>query len=154
MKIGVISDTHGLLRPEAVRALSGVAQIIHAGDVGGPEVLEGLRSIAPVHAVRGNNDRGAWSGSLPLRLSLDMAGVRILVLHDLNELDAGSQTGGYRVVVSGHSHKAAVVQRDGILFVNPGSAGPRRFKLPVTIGHITVANGAAGAEIRNLDLPR
>ncbi|HEV2443254.1 MAG TPA: metallophosphoesterase family protein [Steroidobacteraceae bacterium] len=154
MKIGVISDTHGLLRPEAVRALSGVAQIIHAGDVGGPEVLDGLRSIAPVHAVRGNNDRDAWSGSLPLRLSLDTAGVRILVLHDLNELDAGSETGGHRVVVSGHSHKPAVVERDGILFVNPGSAGPRRFKLPVTVGYITLAKGAAAAEIRNLDLPR
>lgn len=153
MKIGVISDTHGLLRPEAVRALSGVAQIVHAGDVGGPEVLEGLRSIAPVHAVRGNNDRDAWSASLPLRLSLDVAGVRILVLHDLNELDAGSET-GYRVVVAGHSHKPAVVERDGILFVNPGSAGPRRFKLPVTIGYITLAKGAPGAEIRNLDLRR
>ncbi|MHB8812008.1 MAG: metallophosphoesterase family protein [Steroidobacteraceae bacterium] len=154
MRIGVISDTHGLLRPEAVRALSGVAQIIHAGDVGGPEVFEGLRSIAPIHAVRGNNDRDAWSGSLPLRLSLDVAGVRILVLHDLNELDAESETGGYRVVVAGHSHKPAVVERDGILFVNPGSAGPRRFRLPVTIGYITLAKGAARAEIRNLELPR
>lgn len=154
MKIGVISDTHGLLRPEAVRALCGVAQIIHAGDVGAPEVLEGLRSIAPVQAVRGNNDRDAWSGSLPLRLSLDVAGVRILVLHDLNELDAESQTAGYRVVVAGHSHKPAVVERDGMLFVNPGSAGPRRFKLPVTIGYITLAKGTAGAEIHNLELSR
>lgn len=153
MRIGLISDTHGLLRPEAVRALSGVAQIIHAGDVGGPEVLEGLRSIAPVQAVRGNNDRDAWAASLPLRLSLEVAGIRILVLHDLNELDAAPESGGYRVVVTGHSHKPAVVQRDGMLFVNPGSAGPRRFKLPVTIGYITIAKGVPRAQIRNLELP-
>jgi uncharacterized protein len=150
VKIGLISDTHGLLRPEAVRALCGVAQIIHAGDVGGPEVLESLGSIAPVHAVRGNNDRNAWSGSLPLRLSLDMEGVHILVLHDLNELDAEPGTGQHQVVVAGHSHKPAVVQRDGILFVNPGSAGPRRFKLPVTVGYLTIAEGTARAEIRSL----
>lgn len=152
MKIGLISDTHGLLRPEAVRALCGVARIIHAGDVGGPEVIEGLRSIAPVQAVRGNNDRDAWGKSLPLRLSLDVAGVRILVLHNLNELDRTAQTDGYRVVVAGHSHKPAVVERDGILFVNPGSAGPRRFNLPIAIGYLTLAEGLPRAEIRNLEL--
>ena len=150
MRIGLISDTHGLLRPEAVRALCGVAQIIHAGDVGGPEVLAGLRSIAPVHAVRGNNDRDAWSDSLPLRLSLSMAGVHVHVLHDLNELHAEAATGEYRVVVAGHSHKPAVVEREGILYVNPGSAGPRRFKLPITIGYLTVAQGIAAAKIRTL----
>lgn len=149
-KIGLISDTHGLLRPEAVRALTGVAQIIHAGDIGGPEVLEGLRSIAPVHAVRGNNDRDAWSRPLPLRLSLSIAGVHIHVLHDLKELDSETASGGYRVVVAGHSHKAGVVERDGVLFVNPGSAGPRRFKLPVTIGYLTIAGGGARAEIHDL----
>lgn len=154
VRIGLISDTHGLLRPEAVRALSGVAQIIHAGDVGGHEVIEGLRAIAPVQAVRGNNDRDPWaSKSLPLRLSLDMAGVHILVLHDLNELDAEPVTGRYQVVVAGHSHKPAVMERDGILFVNPGSAGPRRFKLPVTIGYLTIAEGTARAEIRTLQPP-
>lgn len=150
VRIGLISDTHGLLRPEAVRALSGVAQIIHAGDVGGPEVLESLRSIAPVHAVRGNNDRDAWSDSLPLRLSLRIAGAHIYVLHDLKELHSEPGSGGCRVVVAGHSHKPAVVERDGILYVNPGSAGPRRFKLPVTIGYLTIEEGAARAEIRSL----
>ena len=150
MRIGLISDTHGLLRPEAVRALCGVAQILHAGDVGGPEVLEGLRTIAPVHAVRGNNDRDAWSGSLPARLSLRIAGVNILVLHDLNELDQGPDSRAHRVVVAGHSHKPALVERNGILFVNPGSAGPRRFKLPVTIGYLIVAAGSARGEIRSL----
>lgn len=150
IRIGLISDTHGLLRPEAVRALAGVARIIHAGDIGGREVLEDLRSIAPVHAVRGNNDRDAWSRSLPLRLSLTVAGVHIHVLHDLKELDFDTADGGYRVVVAGHSHKPAVVERNGVLFVNPGSAGPRRFKLPVTIGYLYVAEGAARAEIRDL----
>jgi uncharacterized protein len=153
VRIGLISDTHGLLRPEAVRALAGVAQIIHAGDVGGPEVIEGLRSIAPVQAVRGNNDRDAWAKSLPLRLSLDVAGVRILVLHDLNELDRAAETDEYRVVVAGHSHKPEVVERDGILFVNPGSAGPRRFNLPIAIGYLTIAEGSPTAKIRKLELP-
>jgi uncharacterized protein len=150
VKIGLISDTHGLLRPEAVRALSGVAQIIHAGDVGGLEVIEGLRSIAPVQAVRGNNDQDSWGRSLPLRLSLDVAGVRILVLHDLNELGRAAQTDEYQVVVAGHSHKPLVVERDGLLLVNPGSAGPRRFKLPVTVGYLIIARGSPKAEIRKL----
>ena len=150
MRIGLISDTHGLLRPEAVRALAGVAEIIHAGDVGGAEVLAGLRSIAPVQAVRGNNDRDAWGKSLPLQLSMDVAGVRILVLHDLNKLDGATKTDVHQVVVAGHSHKPAVIERNGILFVNPGSAGPRRFKLPVTIGYLTIVEGSAKAEIRNL----
>jgi uncharacterized protein len=150
VKIGLISDTHGLLRPEAVRALAGVARIIHAGDVGGREVIDGLRAIAPVDAVRGNNDRDGWGRSLPLRLSLDVAGVRVLVLHDLNDLDRTAQIDEYRVVVAGHSHKPAVVERDGVLFVNPGSAGPRRFKLPVSIGYLTIAARSPKAEISNL----
>jgi uncharacterized protein len=151
MRIGLISDTHGLLRPEAVRALDGVARIIHAGDVGGPEVIDGLRSIAPVQAVRGNNDRDAWARkSLPLRLSLELAGVHILVLHDLNELGSEPETQGYRVIVTGHSHKPVVAERSGTLFVNPGSAGPRRFKLPITVGYLIVAEGSAKAEIRTL----
>jgi putative phosphoesterase len=151
MRIGLISDTHGLLRPEAVRALEGVAQIIHAGDVGGPEVIDGLRSIAPIQAVRGNNDRDTWARkSLPLRLSLDLAGVRVLVLHDLNELGSEPETQGYRVIVTGHSHKPVVADRSGTLFVNPGSAGPRRFKLPITVGYLIIAEGSAKAEIRTL----
>ncbi len=153
MRIGLISDTHGLLRPEAARSLAGVAQIIHAGDIGGPEVLDALRSIAPVHAVRGNNDRDAWSSSLPLRLSLSISSVHIHVLHDVKELDSESASGRYRIVISGHSHKPAVLERNGVLFVNPGSAGPRRFKLPVTIGYLTIAGGSVGAEIRDLSDP-
>lgn len=155
MRIGLISDTHGLLRPEAVRALAGVERIIHAGDIGAPEVLEGLRAVAPVHAVRGNNDVGAWAEHLPHRLALELGGSRIEVLHDLKDfgahagaVDAGA--GGPRVVISGHSHQPSVTERDGVLFVNPGSAGRRRFKLPVTLGHLIVAGGCARAEILDL----
>ena len=155
MRIGLISDTHGLLRPEAVRALAGVERIIHAGDIGAPEVLQGLRAVAPVHAVRGNNDVGAWAERLPHRLALELGGIRLEVLHDLKDLgvnsgsvDAGA--GRPRVVISGHSHQPSVTERDGVLFVNPGSAGRRRFKLPVTLGHLLVADGCARAEIRDL----
>lgn len=149
-RVGLISDTHGLLRPEALQALAGVAEIIHAGDIGTAAIIAGLSAIAPVHAVRGNNDRGPWADELPLRLLLTCAGVRIHVLHDVNELTAGMDDGSFDVVVAGHSHKPGVSQRGRVLFVNPGSAGPRRFKLPVTIGHLTIANGTARAEIRNL----
>jgi uncharacterized protein len=152
VRIGLISDTHGLLRPEAVQALAGVEQIIHAGDIGAPEVLEGLRVVASVHAVRGNNDRGAWASQLPSRLSLELSGVRIEVLHDLKDLGGESTAKASQVVISGHSHKPSVIERNGVLFVNPGSAGPRRFKLPVTIGHLVVAGGCARAEIRNLTI--
>ena len=150
IKVGLISDTHGLLRPEAVAALAGVEAIIHAGDIGTPEVIEALRAVAPVHAVRGNNDRGPWALKLPEVLVLRMGGVRIEVLHDVKALGAASDTAGLQVVVSGHSHKPAVARRDGILFVNPGSAGPRRFTLPVTIGCLRLEGGEADAEIRPL----
>ena len=144
----MISDTHGVLRPEAVQALAGVEQIIHAGDVGAAEVIEHLQAIAPVHAVRGNNDRGPWASALPERLQLEWAGVRIQVLHDLKELESDPLAAGFRAVIAGHSHKPAVVERGGVLFVNPGSAGPRRFRLPVTVGFLVVADGSARAEIR------
>lgn len=147
MRVGLISDTHGLLRPEAVQALAGVEQIIHAGDVGAPEVIERLRAIAPVHAVRGNNDRGRWASALPERLDLEWAGVRIRVLHDLKELDSNVEAAAFRAVIAGHSHKPGIVERGGVLFVNPGSAGPRRFKLPVTVGFLVLVNGSARAEI-------
>lgn len=150
MKIGLISDTHGLLRPEALTALAGVTEIIHAGDIGTPEILEGLRSVAPVHAVRGNNDRGPWTDEVPLRLLLTRGGLRIHVLHDVNELNANGEEGPFDVVIAGHSHKPGVAERGRILLVNPGSAGPRRFKLPVTIGYLTITDGSARAEIRNL----
>jgi uncharacterized protein len=149
MKIGLISDTHGLLRPEALTALAGVAEIIHAGDIGTPAILDGLRAIAPVHAVRGNNDRGPWADEVPLRLLLTRGGVRIHVLHDANELP-GDEQGSFDVVVAGHSHRPAVTERGRVLLVNPGSAGPRRFALPVTIGYLTIVDGSARAQIRDL----
>jgi hypothetical protein len=147
MKIGLISDTHGLLRPEALQALAGVEHIIHAGDIGRLEVIAALREIAPVDAIRGNNDKDAWATQFPLRLALEFGGVAIHVLHDLKELDVEPSVAGFRVVIAGHSHKPAVIERDGVLFVNPGSAGPRRFSLPVTIGYLTVAGGTARARI-------
>lgn len=150
MKIGLISDTHGLVRPEALRALAGVERIIHAGDVGGPEVIEALRDIAPVDVVRGNNDKDPWGARLPPWLALEFEGVGVHVLHDLKEIDVDPAAAGFRVVVAGHSHKPAVTERDGVLFVNPGSSGPRRFSLPVTLGYLTVAAGTARAEIRSL----
>ena len=150
MRIGLISDTHGLLRPEALAALAGVDEIIHAGDIGSAEIIEGLRAGAPVHAVRVNHDRGPWADQLPLRLLLTRTGLGIHVLHDLNELVEDGREGRFDVVVAGHSHKPGVVERGRILLVNPGSAGPRRFKLPVTIGYLTLADGGARAEIRNL----
>ena len=177
MKIGLISDTHGLLRPEALQALAGVEHIIHAGDIGAAEVIESLRNIAPVDAVRGNNDKGPWAKDLPPWLALEFGGVGIHVLHDVKEydvlvvrvgrkdnprskasgrrpaqkaMDVEPQAAGFRVVIAGHSHKPQVTERDGVLFVNPGSAGPRRFSLPVTIAYLTVRNGSASAEIRAL----
>jgi len=147
LTIGLISDTHGLLRPEAIRALSGVQHIIHGGDIGGPGILEQLRAIAPVQAVRGNNDKDMWAANIPLRLALRFEGVGIHVLHDLKEMDVEPVAAGFQVVVAGHSHRPAVTQRDGVLFVNPGSAGPRRFSLPVAVGLLDVADGMARARI-------
>jgi putative phosphoesterase len=134
--IALISDTHGLLRPEAMRALAGAQHIIHAGDIGNPEILQELRSIAPVDAVRGNNDKGPWARKIPASLVLNFEGIRIHVLHDVKELEVDPRTAGFDVVISGHSHKPLVVERDGVHFVNPGSAGPRRFRLPVTVAYL------------------
>jgi putative phosphoesterase len=150
MVIGVISDTHGLLRPEALDALRGAARIIHAGDIGGPEVLEALAAIAPVTAVRGNNDRGAWAARLALAEVVDAAGVSIYMLHDLGELDVDPAAAGFRVVVSGHSHQPKQEERAGVLYFNPGSAGPRRFRLPIAVGRLTVDGGAVRGEIITL----
>jgi uncharacterized protein len=150
MKIGLISDTHGLVRPEALQALAGVDRIIHAGDVGGANVIEALSGIAPVDVVRGNNDKDPWGAKLPSWLALEFEGVGIHVLHDVNEMDIDAAAAGFHVVIAGHSHKPVVAERDGVLFVNPGSAGPRRFSLPVTIGYLRVAAGTAHAEIKSL----
>jgi len=148
--VGVISDTHGLVRPEALEALRGSELIIHAGDVGGPEVLEALRRVAPVVAVRGNNDRGEWAEALPVYEATQFGETFIYVLHDLKELDIAPAAAGFRVVVSGHSHRAVAEERRGVLFLNPGSAGPRRFKLPVTLARLKVRGGDASAEIIKL----
>ncbi|MGH8209237.1 MAG: metallophosphoesterase family protein [Steroidobacteraceae bacterium] len=150
MKIGLISDTHGLLRPEALQALAGVEHIIHAGDIGGPAVIDTLRNIAPVDAVRGNNDKEAWAAKLPLWLALEFEGVGVHVLHDIKELDIDPAAAGFAVIIAGHSHKPGVTERDGVLFVNPGSAGPRRFSLPVTIAYLMVEAGTARADIKPL----
>jgi hypothetical protein len=150
MKIGLISDTHGLVRPEALLALAGVDRIIHAGDIGGADVIEALSGIGPVDVVRGNNDKDPWGAKLPAWLALEFEGVSIHVLHDVKEMDVDPAAAGFRVVIAGHSHKPMVAERDGVLFVNPGSAGPRRFSLPVTVGYLTVEGGAARAQIKSL----
>jgi uncharacterized protein len=150
MRIGLISDTHGLVRPEALQALAGVDRIIHAGDVGGAAVIEALSDIAPVDVVRGNNDKDPWGAKLPACLALEFEGVSVHVLHDVKEMDLDPAAVGFRVVIAGHSHKPVVTERDDVLFVNPGSAGPRRFSLPVTVGYLMVADGRAHAEIKSL----
>src|SRR6266446_1334149 len=132
-KIGLISDTHGLLRKEAVEALRGSELIIHAGDVGKPEILEELRKIAPVIAVRGNVDTGPWARTLPETAVAEAGAARIYVLHDVKALDLNPAAAGFHIVVSGHSHKPGKTERDGVLYINPGSAGPRRFRLLVTV---------------------
>ena len=149
--LGVISDTHGLVRPEAVRALDGCELIIHAGDVGKPEVLEELREIAPVVAVRGNVDTGRWAKSLPSSEVVEVAGHRLYVLHDLGALDLDPSAAGFRVVISGHSHEPAAQEREGVLYLNPGSAGPRRFDLPICLARLDVRRGDFLPEFVDLD---
>jgi putative phosphoesterase len=147
--VGLISDTHGLVRPEALAALRGVRRIVHAGDVGAPDVLAALRMIAPVTAVRGNNDRGAWAARLPERATLAIGDRRLLVVHDRAAVDA-AVAARMAVVVCGHSHRPAVERRNGVLWVNPGSAGPRRFSLPVTLARLRVGARSVRAEIVSL----
>ena len=138
--VGVISDTHGLLRDTALAALAGSDLIIHAGDVGKPEILARLQSIAPVIAVRGNIDQGAWAGVLPQTAVAEAGAALIYVLHDIHELDLDAATAGFHIVVSGHSHQPSRSERDGVLYLNPGSAGPRRFSLPITLARLQVAH--------------
>lgn len=139
--IGVISDTHGLLRREAVEALHGSHHIIHAGDIGDPEILGELAAIAPLTAVRGNVDRGAWAKMIPTANVLQVGGVSIYVLHILQELDLKPEAAGFAAVVSGHSHAPSQELKNGVLYFNPGSAGPRRFRLPVSVGRLVVRDG-------------
>jgi len=137
-RIGLISDTHNLVRPEALSWLAGCDAIIHAGDICNQAVLDALAPIAPLTVVRGNNDTGDWAASIPSHATLDVQQVRIFIVHDIADVPGNLRDEGVRVVVTGHSHKPLVVERDGVLFVNPGSAGPRRFKLPVSAGLLTI----------------
>jgi putative phosphoesterase len=149
-RIGLISDTHNLVRPEALHYLDGCDAIIHAGDICNPDVLDTLARIAPLTGVRGNNDTGDWAASLPTHARLSVQQVTILVVHDIAELDCVPQDEGIRVVVSGHSHKPSITERDGVLYINPGSAGPRRFKLPVCAGTLMVDGAQVSATIDSL----
>ena len=151
-RIGLISDTHGLLRPEALAFLQGSASTVPGGDIGTPEILEQLGRIAPVTAVRGNNDREAWAMQVPETDFLQVGEIFIYVLHDLALLDIDPAAAGVRVVVSGHSHKPLVDQRDGVLFVNPGSAGPRRFSLPISAGELILNGAQVSARVEQFDL--
>jgi putative phosphoesterase len=153
-RIGLISDTHGLLRKEAVEALRGSELIIHAGDVGKPEILEELKKIAPVVAVRGNVDTEPWAQALPETTVAEAGATMIYVLHDVKALDLNPAPAGFHIVVSGHSHKPGTVERDGVLYVNPGSAGPRRFQLPVTVAHLNLARTPYEVEFVDLEESR
>jgi len=146
-RIGLISDTHGRLRPEACSFLHGSDHIIHSGDIGDAHILDELAQLAPLTVVRGNNDRGAWAEGLRETESLQVDQVRIYVLHDVNQLDIDPVAAGVRVVVSGHSHKPKIEERDGVLYVNPGSAGPRRFKLPISVAELLVMGNTVTARI-------
>ena len=150
LRIGLISDTHGLVRDEALSALEGCRHIIHAGDIDTPEVLVKLRKLAPVTVVRGNNDRGAWAESIPAFEVVEFGAVSIYVRHDESELDIDPVAARFRVMVFGHSHKPVVESRDGVLFVNPGSAGPRRFKLPIAVGELLISGDRVDARIIQL----
>jgi hypothetical protein len=149
-RLGIISDTHGLLRPEAVAFLQGCDRIVHGGDIGNSEVLTRLSTIAPTNAVRGNNDTAAWAQGIPETDTFDFSGIQVYALHDLALLDIDPLKAGIQVVVSGHSHKPLIENRDGILFINPGSAGPRRFKLPISIAEIVVDGGGLSPRLVEL----
>ena len=148
--LGVISDTHGLVRPEALAALAGVERIVHAGDIGSRDVLDALARVAPVTAVRGNNDRGGWAADIPETEVVEVGGLCLYVLHDLHELDLDPRAAGFAAVISGHSHQPRLEERDGVLYLNPGSAGPRRFKLPISLARLTIAHRRVRAELVTL----
>jgi len=150
LRVGLISDTHGLLRPAAMSFLRGCDRIVHAGDVCDAGVLEALSALAPVIAVRGNNDRGAWAARLRVRERVQLGEVVLYAVHDLADLDIDPSAAGVQVVVSGHSHKPSVSERDGVLYVNPGSAGPRRFRLPIALGELTIEGRSVTARIVEL----
>jgi putative phosphoesterase len=148
--LGVISDTHGLMRPEALAALAGVERIVHAGDIGDQAVLDALGRVAPVTAVRGNNDRGRWAADIPETEVVEVGGVSLYLLHDLHELDLEPRAAGFAAVISGHSHQPRLEDKGGVLYLNPGSAGPRRFKLPISLARLRIAGGRVQAELVTL----
>ncbi|MCU1236020.1 MAG: phosphodiesterase, family [Candidatus Solibacter sp.] len=152
MIVGLISDTHGLLRPQALTALEGCELILHAGDVGKPEILDRLRGVAPVVAVRGNVDTGEWAMQLPLTAAVNAGAASIYLLHDVHELDIDPAAKGFDIVISGHSHKPGRVDRGGVMYVNPGSAGPRRFRLPITVARLKLGEAPWTVEWIELQL--
>jgi putative phosphoesterase len=150
LRIGLISDTHGLLRPEALAFLEGADHIVHGGDIGGPDILERLAALAPLTVVRGNNDTAVWTRAIPDTARIEIGGIALFAIHDLKELDLASAAPGVRVIVSGHSHRPACSERGGVLYVNPGSAGRRRFSLPISAGELLVEDGQVRARLVTL----
>ena len=153
LRIGVVSDTHGLLRPEVEGALAGVAHILHAGDIGSPDVIAGLERIAPVIAIRGNVDTGHWADLYPQTRMITLGGCRIYILHDITTLQLDPVASGVDLIVCGHSHRARIETVRGVLHLNPGSAGPRRFKLPITVATLDLTPGGPAPVIHRLDDP-
>lgn len=150
MRVGLISDTHGLLRPEALDFLAGADHIVHGGDIGGPEILERLAVIAPLTVVRGNNDTAPWARAIPEAARVDVGAVALYAIHDLKRLVIDPRATGVGVVVSGHSHRPACSERDGVLYVNPGSAGPRRFSLPISAAELFIDDAGVRARLVTL----
>lgn len=150
LRVGLISDTHGLLRPQALDFLAGCDHIVHGGDIGNAAILDRLAGLAPLTVVRGNNDREAWARGIPLTARLDIGGISLYAIHDLKELDIDPAGAGVRVVVSGHSHRPSQVERAGVLYVNPGSAGRRRFSLPISAAELVIEGGRVRTRIVTL----
>jgi hypothetical protein len=150
-RLGIISDTHGLLRPEAAAFLEGCDRILHGGDIGHAEVLTRLSAIAPVTAIRGNNDKGAWAQAIPETACFEFGAIHVYAIHDLSQLDIDPLAAGIQMVVSGHSHKPLIEKRNGVVFVNPGSAGPRRFKLPISAAEIVIEGAAVSSRLVDLE---
>lgn len=151
---GVISDTHGLIRPEALAALQGSSLIVHAGDIGNEAVLHALEQVAPVYAVRGNNDKSEWAEKIPTTNVLTIGKALVYMIHDIKELDFDPAAAGYHAVISGHSHRPSILRRNGVLFINPGSAGPRRFQLPVAVARLHAHGHELDAQLIELEIPR
>jgi len=153
LRVGVISDTHGLLRPQATAFLRGCDHILHGGDIGSPEILEQLAALAPLTAVRGNNDTEVWARSLPDTSLLQLGGVRVFIIHDLGQLKMDPAAAAVQVIVCGHSHQPSLRQRDGVVYLNPGSAGPRRFKLPISVAEFSILGTTVTARLVELRTP-